>query len=147
MAIKISTGLREGLAVSDSLRGLLTGAKLRIYGGTVPETADAALGSATLLSIVSADGDGVTFEVAAPGGSLLKTSAEVWSAAANEASGDATFFRLQFDSDAGGSSSSAVRVQGSAGVQGTDLELPSVALVEGAPLTINSAAFTIPASL
>lgn len=147
MALKLSTGTRVGLAVTGSLRSLLNGSTIKIYGGTVPASADDDIGSATLLCTVSVGGDGtgVTFESTAPGGVLTKTAAETWQGT-NVASGTATFFRISPPSDPGTASSTVVRGQGTVGVLAADMELASVELTNGAPLAINSAAFTIPAS-
>lgn len=49
MTIKASTGLRNSMLVTGSLRSLLNGGRINIYAGAAPATADADLGGATLL--------------------------------------------------------------------------------------------------
>lgn len=144
MAIKMSTGIREGLAVAGSLRSLLTGSVIRVYAGSAPSDADASLGAATMLCEINAGGGGVNFEASAPGGVLSKSASEAWSGT-NAASGTASFFRMVLPSDSGGASASAIRMQGTVAQIAADLELSNVALVSGAPLAINAANFTIPA--
>lgn len=148
MAFKLSTGLRAGLAVTGPLRTLLNGSTIKIYAGSVPATADDAVGAATLLCTVSVDGDGtgITFESTAADGVLVKTAAETW-IGTNVADGTAAFFRISPPSDTGAASTTVVRLQGTVGVVGADMELAAAELVNGAPLALNSAAFTIPASL
>lgn len=146
MAIKLSTGLREGLAVTGPLRTLIGGSLIRIYSGTPPSDADSSIGAAVLLSEISAGGTGagVTFESLAPGGVLSKTASETWMGT-NVASGTASFFRMVLPSDTGGASATAIRMQGTVAQIAADLELSNAALVSGAPLALNSASFTIPA--
>ncbi len=145
MAVILSTGLREGLAVTGPLRTLLNGSVFRIYSGSVPANADAAVGSAVLLCEVGSGGGGVTFEAAAPGGVLMKNALENWTGD-NVESGEASFFRLVTQADTGASSQTEVRVQGTVGVIGTDMELTSTTFVSGSPQIIDVAAFTIPAT-
>lgn len=137
MALKFSTGLRAGLMVTGSLKGLLDGGSVKIYGGTIPATADAALGSAVLLCDVKVktSGDGLTFEATAPSGVLTKNLSEEWESD-NVASGSATFFRFVKSSDTGSSSTTEVRIQGTVGLAGTDMQISNTALLVGAPQKI-----------
>lgn len=141
----LSTGLRNHLADTGSLSNALTGKVIRIYAGAVPADADAGLGGATLLCTVTGTPSGIEFEAAATTGVLLKSASQTWSGT-NAASGTATFFRIVDSGDGGSASSSLVRLQGTVGLLAADLELSNVDLVSGAPLEINTAAFTIPAS-
>lgn len=143
MTLKISTGLRDALLVTGSLKGQLDGKIVRIFGGTVPADADAALGAATLLCLISVGGagTGVTFEAAPVDGALVKTAAETWSGT-NAATGTATFWRIEATADAGGASTTAIRVQGTFG--GSSGLLSNPALTSGAPNAIDNAAIAIP---
>lgn len=49
MALKTSTGLRNGVLSGGSLKSRLDGGRINIYAGTPPATADDAVGAATLL--------------------------------------------------------------------------------------------------
>lgn len=140
----LSTGLRDYLAVEGSLRDVLTGCSIMIYTGAVPPNADAAIGAATLLCTISGTPNGIEFEASSSAGVLLKSAGQAWEGT-NSASGNATFFRIVEDTDTGVSSTTEVRLQGTVGILAADLELSNVNLVNGEPLVINSAAFTIPA--
>lgn len=143
MTLKVSTGLRDGMLVTGSARSLVNGKVVKIFGGTVPATADAALGSATLLCTVSVDGDGtgITFEATLVDGALVKTASETWEGV-NAATGTATFWRIETAADDGTLSTSAVRVQGTFGGSSGLLSNPS--LTAAAPQTIDNAVLALP---
>jgi hypothetical protein len=143
--IKISTGLRVAQAVTGSLKASLDGGLVRLYSGTVPASADAALGGATLLNEISVGGDGtpVTFEGTAPLGVLKKSVSENWTGN-NLAGGTPTFFRFVKAGDDGSASSSAIRFQGTAGALGSDMFLSALPLVSGAPQAFSVFELTIP---
>lgn len=143
--IKYSTGLREAIAVGSSLRAALNSGLIKIYSGTVPASADAAIGGATLLCTVSAGGGGtpVTFNPTAPGGVLSKTTAENWTGN-NVAGGTPTFFRYVLAADDGSASSSAVRFQGSAGVLGSDMFISTIPMVDAAPQSFQLFQIAVP---
>lgn len=134
---QFSTGLRNALLDSDSLKGLLDGGFIKIYAGTVPASADAALGGATELCVISENGagGGLEFEASAVGGVLSKASSQAWSGT-NTATGVATFFRFVTPTDTGAASISEVRVQGTVGVSAADLNLSNTSLVAAAPQAI-----------
>lgn len=144
---KLSTGLRNGLLTTSSLKGLLDTGKIKIYAGTVPASANDALGSATLLCTISNNGTatGLTLASAAADGVLTKTLAEVWSGT-NAAGGTATFFRWEMTGDDGSASTTAIRLQGTVGVAGADMNLSSVSLTSGAPQTLDYFTVAMPAS-
>lgn len=143
--IKLSTGLRVALAITGSLKETLDGGFLRLYSGTVPASADAALGGAVLLNEISAGGTGtpLTFEATAPAGVLSKSIAENWTGN-NVLDGTPTFFRYVLSGDAGDASTSAVRFQGTAGPLGSDMFISSLPLVSGAPQSFALFQLTIP---
>lgn len=132
--VKYSTGLREGLAVTSSMRGLLSGFFIRIYSGPVPLSADSELGSAVLMNEISAGGTGteLTLEPTAPGGLLSKSAAENWTGN-SLVGGTPSFFRLVLASDTGNASNTEVRIQGSSGGLGNDLVITQLPLVVGEP--------------
>lgn len=138
MAIKVSTGLRNGALSTGSVKSLMDGGKIKIYSGPVPATADAAIGSATLLCTVSLDSTatGVNFDTAAANGVLSKAPAEVWSGV-NSNTGTPAWYRHVTSADDGTESTTAYRIQGTVGVAGADLNLSSNTLTEGATQTID----------
>lgn len=144
--LKPSTGLRNGMLATGSFKSLMDGAKLKIYAGTVPASADDALGGATLLCTISNNGTatGLTFDAAAVGGVLAKTPAEVWSGT-NVAGGVATFYRLETAADDGSASTVFPRLQGTVGLAGADLNLSNTTLVSAAPQVIDYYTVALPA--
>ena len=145
MGMKISTGLAKGLLDTGSLSDLLSGMTLKIYGGTEPISADAALGSATLLCEISLDdtGDPISFEAAAVQNVLQKNSSETWKGTVQN-TGVATFCRMELGSDTGNSSTSEVRIQGDVGIAGKFLNLSSTSLTASAEQVIANLAIAIP---
>lgn len=138
MAIKASTGLRNGALATGSVKSLLDGGRIDIYAGAAPATADAAVGAATLLCAITLNstGTGINFDTAAAGGVLQKAPGEVWSGV-NAASGVAAWYRHVAAADDGTESLTAPRVQGTINVSGADLNLSSVSLAAGATQTVD----------
>lgn len=134
MGLKVSTGLANHLLSGSGLRAALAGMELRVYSGTEPASADASIGSATLLVTYSdgGTGDPLEFEPEAIGAVLEKSSSQVWQGEA-VATGQATFCRLLLPSDTDGNSNTAVRLQGDVGVAGKFLNITSTSISVGAP--------------
>ncbi len=145
MSAKASTGLRNGMLDSGSLKSQLDAGFIKLYGGTVPATADAAIGGATLLCTLSINstGVGINFDTTATGDVLSKAPGEIWSGT-NAASGTATFYRHVAAADDGTLSTTAPRLQGTIAVAGGDINLSSVALVNGATQTLAYYSVTLP---
>lgn len=148
MTLKVSTGARNALLAESSLRDAMDGMVLRIYAGAVPSTADASIGSATLLSEVSVNGDGtgISMESTADNGVLRKTSSESWYGEILT-SGEATFMRVVAPDDDGALSTSAVRFQGTVAAAGGDVYIPDPQLIQGDSQAIDYFAVALPASL
>lgn len=144
--MKRSTGLRNYMLASGSFKAALAGTVLRIYGGAAPASADESIGSAVLLCTISVDGDGtgVTLDATASSGVIVKNPSEVWTGDVTT-SGTATFFRMEFAADAGAFSTSAVRMQGTVGLVGADLNFSSVSLTLGDARRVNYFAASISA--
>ena len=147
MAIKLSTGLRNHLAVTGSVRSAVQGMVLVIYAGTEPSTADSAIpADGVVLTTISTGGTGagLNFESTATQGVLVKEPADTWQGT-NAANGTATYYRLQTGADDGSLSDTSLRVQGKVGTINADLFLSSVALVQSAVQRIGSYTLTMPA--
>jgi hypothetical protein len=118
MTIKVSTGLRNILAVTSSLKTALDSGQLMFYNGTEPETADAAV-TGSLLWTVTKDGDGtgITFEAAAVDGAAVKKATETWQGAT--VAGTPTYWRFISATEKAGTigelSTTLARIQGSCG--------------------------------
>lgn len=136
---KFSTGLRNGMLNDTGFLEALDGGVLKVYSAvTPPATADDAV-TGTLLMTLTAGGDGVTgltFE-APVDGLLTKSVSQVWMTDAVNVSGSCTYFRFVLPSDAGASSTTAPRVQGSVGLMGADMNLTSTAVTATEPWTLN----------
>ena len=145
--MQISSGLRNHLMAVGSFKDALDGAYLKIYSGTPPATADAAIpAGATLLCTVTVDAGptGLTFEASTTTGLLLKAGAESWEGV-NVADGTAAWFRMAPPADAGDLSTTAIRVQGSAAQAGADLNLTNPELLTGATQTVDYFSVLMPA--
>lgn len=134
MTIKTSTGLRNKMLDTGSLKSRLALGFIKLYTGGEPTTADAAVTGTLLCTIsVSGAGTGLSLDAAAAAGVLAK-SAAAWSGAI-VATGTAGYYRFSAAGDTGASSTTEERIQGSVGLAGADLNLTSVALVTNAALT------------
>ena len=147
MTIMESTGLRNKTLDTGSMRSVLNLGFVRIYAGTIPATADASIGSATLLCTLSESGTGtgLTLAAAAVDGVIFKEPTETWSGT-NVAGGVATFYRHVAVGDTGASSTTQARIQGNVAAAGSDMNLTAgTTLTNGAPLTLNSYYISRPA--
>ena len=145
MAIQLSSGLRDHMLVTGSFKSGLDGGVLRIYAGTVPATADAAVTGNTLLCTISnnAAGTGINFETTVSAGVLTKAASETWRGQV-VTNGTAAFFRFSAISDDGTSSTTTKRVQGTCAVVGGDLNFSNVSFVSGNYRTVESLNVTLP---
>lgn len=144
MAIKASTGLRNALMVTGSLKDTLDGGKIRIFGGTAPATADEAESGTLLVELtLNSEGTGLSFESTATNGTLVKDPAEVWSGT-NVGTGTATYYRFVAAGDTGAASGTDARVQGTVGISGADMNLSNINLVSGAPQLLDFYSLTLP---
>jgi hypothetical protein len=146
MALKVSTGLRNYLLDTGSLKASLAAGFIKIYSGTVPSSADDAIaGGNTLLCTISSNGTGtgINFDTSAASGIIAKASGETWKGT-NAASGTATFYRHVSASDTGALSTTERRLQGAIATAGSDMNFSSVALTSGAEQKIDYYVVTLP---
>jgi len=136
MAQKQSTGLCNYVLATGSLKGAYSAMRIRVYSGTVPVSADAAIGSAVLLNEVRSAGGNLSFDTAAAAGVLLKAPGETW-VGTNTVGGTASFYRVVNSADDGTLSTVFIRLQGTIGVGGADMNVGSTALTSGATFTLN----------
>lgn len=136
--MKRSTGLRNYMLATGSFKAAMDGKVIKVYAGTAPASADDAVGAATLLCTISVDGTGtgVTFEAVPASGTISKDTGEVWTGDV-VANGTASFFRMLTTADDNSYSTSAVRMQGTVGLVGADLNFSSVSLTIGDARRIN----------
>ncbi|MFG0610833.1 hypothetical protein [Delftia sp. WSY_14] len=151
MTTKASTGLRNHMLATGSLKAALDGGFLELYGCpevSIPATADAALDPAVhkLLARIYSDGTsaGLTLSTTAADGFIEKLSTQTWTGTVIE-SGTVRFFRFVGASDAGGLSITLPRLQGTVARAGADLNITSVDLPVGAPQAVNFFSIALPA--
>ena len=131
----ISTGLRNKLLGTDSLKSALAGGFIHIYGcdpANVPASANDAIGAThTLLLTLYGDGSANGLNLGVPAdGVISKAPGENWSGEVLE-TGTARFFRYVGPADTGASSSAEPRLQGTVARVGGHLNLAKVDLVAG----------------
>lgn len=146
--MKRSTGLRNYMLATGSLKDALDGTVIKIYSGPEPTSADAALSGNTLLCTITVDGDGstgLTLDASATNGQITKNTGEVWEGDI-VANGVATFFRQTTLADSGDASTTAVRLQGSIANVGADLNFTDTTFVVGDSRRINYYVAAIPAN-
>lgn len=123
-------------AIVDQLDG--AAGSLRIYSGTAPADADAALSGNTLLAqlALSAPGFGASAD-ANPG--AIATASAITQDSSADATGTATFFRLLTN---GGT----VIYQGTVGTSGANLNLVTTSIVATQPVSVSSLTLMLPES-
>jgi hypothetical protein len=133
LAPSITTAARN--AAADAVVDLVdvggTGT-LRIYDGTAPADANAALSGNTLLAQLTMSA--TAFGTAAAG---VATAAAITQDSSADATGTATFFRIL-----SGAGTPLVIMQGSVGTATADLVLNSVAISSGAAVSVSSLTYT-----
>ena len=106
---------------------LFNNGTLKVYAGSVPANADAALGSPTLLGTLSMSATAF----GAPAAGSMAANAITQDAAADN-TGTATFYRaLQSDG-------TTVIEQGAIGTTGAELNLNTTSIVAGGPIQVSS---------
>lgn len=148
MALLASTGLRNALLDTGSLKSSLADGFIKIYqsaAGDVPTTADQAItASHTLLLTIYGDGISAGLNLGtASAGQIGKDAGESWSGTVTT-TGTATFFRFVAPGDTGASSSTQKRLQGRVGVSGAELNISSLSLTAGNTQAINFISINMP---
>lgn len=142
--MKLSTGLRNKLLDTGSLKATFAAGFLKIYSGAAPADADAAVTGTLLCTIsIASGGTGINFAAAAVAGVLQKLSSETWSGV-NAATGTAAYFRHVAAGDDGTLSTTQARIQGTVATSGADLNVASVALVAAATQPVDFYSVALP---
>ena len=129
----ITTANRNRAA--DAVTARANTGSLRIYGGTVPADANAALGGATLLAVLPLSA--TAFAAAVNG---VATANAITADSSADATGTATFFRV-LESDG-----TTPVFQGTVGTSGAELNLSSTSVVAGGNVSVTSMTYTQAAS-
>lgn len=125
----ITTANRNRAA--DAVTARANNGSLRIYDGTPPADANAALSGNTLLA--SLPMSATAFAAAVSG---VATANAITADSSADASGTATFFRV-LETDG-----TTVVFQGTVGVSGAELNLNSVSIVAGGNVSVTSLTYT-----
>lgn len=147
MALRLSTGFRNGILVTNKLITLLDSGEIRIFSGSAPAGADDPQTGTLLVKIGKASGapNDLQFKNTATNGKVSK-KAVTWDGVAS-ATGTAGYFRYcASTSDPGSTSTTQVRMQGAVATSGAELNMSSVAISSGATSTIDTFDITVPAS-
>jgi hypothetical protein len=120
---------------ADAVTARANNGRLRIYSGTAPADANAALSGNTLLADLPF---GATAFGAAANG--VATANAITSDSSADNTGTATFFRV-LESDL-----TTVVFQGSVGTSGAELNLSSVSVIAGGPVSVSALTYTQAAS-
>ncbi len=144
MALQASTGLRDKLLDTGSLKSLMALGSIKIYSGAIPANADAAVTGTLLCTItLNSTATGLSMAAAAVAGVLEKLSSETWSGV-NAASGTATYYRHVAVGDTGALSTTEARLQGLVGTVGVEMNLSSTTLTSGATQTLDFYSVQLP---
>ncbi|MGR3302394.1 MAG: hypothetical protein ACUZ8I_07795 [Candidatus Scalindua sp.] len=147
MALNLSEGLRDGILDTSALNTLLDSGELRIYSGSAPSLANDTETGTRLVTISTVTGSGfvLKFQNTASSGVLSKQT-NTWDGVA-VATGTAGYFRYcASTSDAGGTSTTEVRIQGAVATSGSELNMSSTSITNGATTTIDTFDITMPAA-
>ncbi|EER61549.1 conserved hypothetical protein [Acidovorax delafieldii 2AN] len=149
MALLASTGLRNKVLDTASVKSILAGGFIHVYSSTVadiPATADAAIDPAKHTKLLTVYGDGFSAGLnlgTASGRAIGKAAGETWSGPVL-ATGNAVFFRYVAAGDTGALSTTEARYQGRCGTSGAELNLSSLALTAGNTQAVNFASISLP---
>ena len=149
MALLASTGLRDKILDTGSLKNALANGFIHVYQsaiGDIPATADAAIDVAKHTKLLTVYGDGIAAGLnlgTASGGAIGKVAGETW-AGTVLASGNAVFFRYVGSADTAAASTTEPRLQGRVGVSGAELNISALALTAGNTQAVNFISISVP---
>ena len=154
MTLRRSLGLRNAY-IDAGYKPTLDLCVIEIYSGTQPSSAEDTEAGTLLMTITDNGGDftdttgtnGLTFKAGAAG-ILAKTVAQTWKGTA-VATGTAGWFRIYakvHNQGADPGDESYVRLDGRVGTTSGELQLHSLNIVSGVPMTIDAFALTLPES-
>lgn len=140
-----STGLRNAVLDGTDWTNIWDGGRLDIFddSGSRPADADATeAGGGTILAQITLPTP--AFAASASGGSIAKSG--TWQDLSANASGTADWFRMYDSAVTTGASTTAVRLDGTVGLNsGTfDLEFDNIIFTAADPITIDTFTVTIP---
>ena len=151
-ALRLSTGMREKMVSTLTIKELLDGGFMDIFTGSQPLTADAVEPGVKIVRISSTSGtaasDGLRFGTAL--GGVLPITTPIWSGIVKTA-GVAGWWRFYGTggtsgvAGSAGTNGTAIRMDGNVGISGADLNLSHTNLALDSTLTIKTFSITQPA--
>lgn len=151
MTIRASTGLKNAMLGTVGLQTAMQDGVIRVYSGSQPASADAAV-TGTLLMEITLNGGAFAHGSPTNGlewdtpvnGTISKPVADTWQGAGitNGVAGWARFCANPLDD--GSSSSALARIDMSVGKGTGDLQLSNVNVVISAPITVDVATLRLP---
>lgn len=142
MALRMSTGLRNKLLGTSSIRGIFTGGTLAIYTGSLPNSPDDAVSGALICAFSAATfGTGATAGTISIGTGVIAGTCAI--------AGTAGYFRFSESGDSGSASTSFSRMDGVVGktdAAGADLTLVDTVLIAGQALSLTTGTLGFPES-
>lgn len=151
MTIRASTGLKNAMLGTVGLQAAMLDGVIRVYSGSQPASADAAVTGTLLMEITL---NGGSFSHGSPtnglewdtpvGGTISKPVADTWQGAGISAgvAGWARFCANPLDD--GSSSTTLARIDMSVGKGTGDLQLSNVNVAVAAPITVDVATLRLP---
>lgn len=151
MAFRLSTGLRNAMMKDNGFKEAMDTGIIEVYSGAQPASADAAETGTKLLRITKDSGafvagvatNGLVFETDPEAGTIAKSS-DVWSGV-GLADGIAGWYRFYSNAYGTGSSTSAVRFDGSCATANSQFNMSTTTIKTGVPVTVDTCAYTMPA--
>lgn len=142
MSIRLSTGAMDSILSVGSFQDTFANGVLCIYSGAQPSSADAAETGEFLAEVnidgaafTAGGGSGLNFAEAS-GKSISKVADEVWKGN-YEANGTMGWFRFYSNDKSTGTSTTAIRIDGTIGTSRTDVIVTSTAATLGGSITFD----------
>jgi len=152
MAERLSTGFRNAVLQTGSVKSVMANGIIEIYSGTQPTDANSAETGTLLCTITLSGGaftpgsatNGINFGTATDG-VLSKDAGETWSGS-GVADGNAGWFRFYDNDVTKGASTTGIRFDGAIATSGAELNMANTNITTGGSVTIDNFDYTQPAS-
>lgn len=137
MALNPKVSAARRAAMLDTITSSAASGKLRIYSGTQPADADAAIGAGTLLAELTMNATAFGSATSTASTNSVLTANAITSDSSADATGTAAWFRLWQ------SNGTTPILDGTVGTSGTDAIINSVSIVVGAAVSCSSLTLTL----
>lgn len=152
---KISSAFQYHMLTTNDLHAAIDGLVIKIFGdptskaaadALVPSNADDSIGSATLITTITAEGvtdAGLTFDPTPVEGALYKDALENWHGV-NVASAFPSFYRIETAADTGAATTTLIRGQGTVAQHTADLIIAAAYMTAAEQQRIDSYLIAFP---